>query len=143
MTIRNDLSGKTDRQEEGAVAVEFALIAPVLLLIVAGILYFGQLFAIANSLQQLAAETARASVRGIDSQERQQLANNFLANSADRFPFLNAQRVQKDIEIIGTGQHPSISVSLTYDLDGTFVALGNAAFGSDTTSLVRSSYLAY
>lgn len=143
MAIRKDISDKTDQQEDGAVAVEFALIAPVLLLIVAGIFYFGQLFAIANSLQQLAAETARATVPGLDSQERQQLADNFIAKSADRFPFLNAQRVQKNIEIIGTGQHPSISVNLTYDLDGTFIALGNAAFGSDMTSLVRSSYLAY
>ena len=49
--------------EKGAVAVEFALIAPLLIALVFGIISFGYLFGVSHSVQQLAAEAARVSVR--------------------------------------------------------------------------------
>jgi Flp pilus assembly protein TadG len=47
------------RQESGQVLVEFAIILPVLILIVLGILYFGRYMNYANQLTQLAESGAR------------------------------------------------------------------------------------
>jgi hypothetical protein len=47
------------RQERGAVLVEFALILPVLILIILGILYFGRYMDYSNQLTQLAETGAR------------------------------------------------------------------------------------
>ena len=55
-------------------AVEFALIAPFLLLLVAAILAYGSIFATSISLQQVAAETARATIGGLSDAERRSLA---------------------------------------------------------------------
>ncbi len=136
--------------EEGAVSVEFALIAPVMLFMVSGIIYFGHYFAIAGSLQQLAAETARASVRGLDASERCQLARTFLSQNSSKFAFLNSTKISGNIKAstcdasaMITGQHPAINVVLTYDLQGTLIFVANTAFGSSNTSMTRSSYLAY
>jgi Flp pilus assembly protein TadG len=46
-------------QEDGAVLVEFAIILPVLVLIILGILYFGRYMDYTNQLTQLAEEGAR------------------------------------------------------------------------------------
>lgn len=138
------------RQDDGAVAVELAIIAPLMIMMIAGIIYFGHFFAIANSLQQLAAETARASVRGLDTNERCQLARNFLTQNVSRYSFLQGDRISGNINPVScdpgaltSGQTPAINVVLTYDLRGTLISLGNQAFSSDTESLTRSSYLAY
>lgn len=47
------------RQERGAVLVEFAVVLPILILIVLGILYFGRYMDYSNQLTQLAEEGAR------------------------------------------------------------------------------------
>lgn len=47
------------RREEGTALIEFALVLPVLMLIVMGILYFGRYESYANDEQQLASSAAR------------------------------------------------------------------------------------
>jgi Flp pilus assembly protein TadG len=49
------------RGERGASAVEFALVAPVLLLIVFGIVQYGLMFSLRQTLSQASAEGARAA----------------------------------------------------------------------------------
>lgn len=55
----------------GGVAVEFAMLAPVLLVIVAAAIFYGRWFAAAGETQNLASESARAAVAGLDDAERQ------------------------------------------------------------------------
>jgi Flp pilus assembly protein TadG len=61
---------------QGGSAVEFALVAPVLLFLFAGITAFGICLGAANNLRQIAAEAARASVAGVTDTERATLAQN-------------------------------------------------------------------
>jgi Flp pilus assembly protein TadG len=61
-------------RREGAAAVEFALVGPLLILLLIGIVVYGGWFLMAQSVQALASEGARAAVGGLDAVERDALA---------------------------------------------------------------------
>ncbi|MBO9432450.1 pilus assembly protein [Sulfitobacter sp. R18_1] len=130
------------RNEDGAVAVEFALILPLLLAILLGIACFGQYFSIAHSLQQLAAETARYSVRGLVEKERKEKANAFIEEAKTRFPILQGDKVTDSISTDVT-PGPGIKVTLTYDLSGSVIDLVDGFLGLEITEVSRSSHLVY
>ena len=96
-------------------AIEFALIAPLFLMIVFGILIYGVFFGTWIAISQAAAEGARASVAGMSTTER-----TVLANAA-------ALRVLSDYGVLLDAQHWTIEsapgsaahtfqVKVTYDL---------------------------
>ncbi|ASM74930.1 MULTISPECIES: TadE/TadG family type IV pilus assembly protein [Roseobacteraceae] len=137
-TARHFLKG-----EDGATAVEFVLVLPILLSMVFGIICFGQYFAIANSLQQLAAEAARYSAIGITTTERENLANAFITNAGARFTFLGQDKMARTITTFSGTDPDGIQVSLSYDLQGSAVDVASGFLGLELTTLTRSSYLAY
>ncbi len=102
------------RDRRATSAVEFALIAPFLLLIVAAILAYGSIFATSLSLQQIAAETARATIGGLSDTERKTLAETKLAAIADDYPLLDVSKVSFVFDA-GTGSELS-RVTLFYDM---------------------------
>lgn len=63
----------------GAAAVEFALICPILIFLMIGMVVWGGWFWLAHSVQALAAEGARAAVAGLDGAERDELARAAVA----------------------------------------------------------------
>lgn len=130
------------QEEDGATAVEFALVLPLLLAIVFGIICFGQYFAIANSLQQLAAEAARHSVLELGATQRAALAESFIDDAGERFTFLGNDKVTRSVQTFSTPV-PGIQVTLTYDLQGSAVDIMDGFLGFDIRSISRSSYLAY
>ncbi len=101
------------RNEGGASAVEFAIIAPFLLLLVAGILAYGSVFATSLSLQQLAAETARASIGGLNDAEREQLAQAHFSLVSSQYPMLRPEAVSFSFDSNGAGEQSR--VTLSYD----------------------------
>jgi len=130
------------RDDGGAVAVEFALVLPLLLTIVFGIICYGQYFAVAHSLQQLAAEAARAAVQEIEPQDRLALAEAVITTAGPRFVFLDPDRIVRVVEV-GTGLDPAIAVSLEYDLTGTPLAIADSFLGLGLTRVTRSAYLVF
>ncbi len=54
------------RNKSGTAAVEFAILAPVFLLILMGMIAFGLYLGVANAVQQLAADATRTALAGID-----------------------------------------------------------------------------
>jgi Flp pilus assembly protein TadG len=113
------------RSRFGVSAVEFALVAPLLMLVLFGVVCFSLVFSIASGLQQLAAEAARASVAGLSDTERSQLVQNFVAANVSAYPFLVQQRLAVATTSVTTPS-PAFRVSLTYDLTsqiGQFSAL--------------------
>lgn len=62
------------RDRSGAASLEFALVVPIFLLLLAGIVVYGQYFAIRIAVVHAASEGARASVMGLDETERQTYA---------------------------------------------------------------------
>jgi Flp pilus assembly protein TadG len=72
------------RDTRGTSAVEFAILTPVFLLLLTGMLAYGIYFGAANSLQQLSADAARTAIAGLDEDERNELVEQFLdANAGD------------------------------------------------------------
>ena len=74
------------RDSRGAAIVEFALLAPVLLTILLGVLGYGQYFLLAHSAQQLANDSARATISGMSAAERVGLASAAMARDLSRLP---------------------------------------------------------
>lgn len=81
------------RDARGSTAVEFALIFPVALVFLCGVLAYGLYFGAAHAVQQLAADAARASVSGISDAERASLAQSHVAASGGNYPFLSTARI--------------------------------------------------
>lgn len=95
-------------------AVEFALIAPFMLLLIAAVLAYGSIFATSLSLQQLAAETARATIGGLNDTERKSLAQAYLTANSANYPMLVARDLSFEFDA-ATGETLS-KVRLEYDL---------------------------
>jgi Flp pilus assembly protein TadG len=106
--------GTIARCNSGAAAVEMAIVFPLFLTVVLGILSYGIYFGAAHSTQQLAADAARASIAGLDAQERAALANGFVHDNAANYPLLWPQKVQSKAEPSATSANDFI-VTVTYD----------------------------
>lgn len=102
------------RNTSGGAAVEFAILAPVYLMMLCGMLAYGLYFGAAHSLQQLAADAARISIAGLDSAERDNLVGSYLDRHAGDYMLLSRQYLTYAI-----GDDPSdptqYRVALRYD----------------------------
>ncbi|RYE45533.1 MAG: pilus assembly protein [Hyphomicrobiales bacterium] len=98
----------------GASAVEFAIIAPVFILMIVGVLAYGIYFGAANSVQQIAADAARTSIAGLSASERNTLVTAFIENNAGGYVFIDPDEV--DFTIGDDASDPNqYKVTVTYD----------------------------
>lgn len=74
------------RNRRGGAAVEFAILAPVLLALVAAGVFYSRWFTVASQTQNLASDGARAAVAGLDDNERQSIVSGLMAGAAVRVP---------------------------------------------------------
>ncbi|MGV3652170.1 MAG: TadE/TadG family type IV pilus assembly protein [Devosia sp.] len=102
------------RSEAGASAVEFALILPVFLFLVMGSLAYGLYLGASHSLQQLAADAARATVAGLSNDERISIATGFIARNASVYPLLGLGSVTVEAGP-SASETDQFLVTLTYD----------------------------
>lgn len=79
--------------ERGGAAIEFAILAPIYLMLLAGMLAYGIYFGAAHSLQQLAADAARVSIAGLDTTERNNLVRTYLTDNAGGYVLINPQKL--------------------------------------------------
>ena len=77
----------------GVAAIEFALVAPILILILLGIAAYGIYFSAISSLQELTADAARASVAGISATERQTIVTNYVTQSSPSYRLLRGNAI--------------------------------------------------
>lgn len=74
------------RNRRGGAAVEFAILAPVLLALVAAGVFYSRWFTVASQTQNLASDGARAAVAGLDDNERQSIVSGLMTGAAVRVP---------------------------------------------------------
>ncbi|MGE0827754.1 MAG: TadE/TadG family type IV pilus assembly protein [Hyphomonadaceae bacterium] len=99
----------------GAAAVEFALIGPVLLALLMGILSYGGYFWIGHSVQQIANDAARATIAGLDDDEREMLAVQTLEREMAEHTALDIRRA--DVAVARAGG--ALIVSVSYNAEGS------------------------
>ncbi len=97
MTHQNNLL----RDRRGASIVEFALLLPVLAGLLYGMLAYGQYFLYAHSVQELANDAARATVGGINPDERRQLATTSVTAEVPRLNGMPSSRVTTVVDESG------------------------------------------
>lgn len=100
---------------EGAVALEFALVAPLFLLLVFGTMIFAIYFATFVAVIHGSAEGARASIGGFTDAERSQLARDrVMALLTGYQPLLNPARATVTVQPALSGGRPGYRVSVAY-----------------------------
>ena len=85
------------RDRSGTSAVEFALIAPLFILMMLGMLGYGIYFGAAHSIQQLTADAARTAIAGLDETERRSLAQTFIERNAEGYVFIDPGKLTVDV----------------------------------------------
>lgn len=95
----------------GSMAVEFALLCPILVVLLMGVISYGSWLWLAQSMQGIASEAARAAIGGMDDAEREALARAEVAQLAQHLFQVSAADVDVDVE---TSAH-QLRVVLRYD----------------------------
>lgn len=88
---------QSGRDRRGVAAMEFAMVAPFLLLMMCGLVVYGGWFWMAHSVQSLASEGARAAIAGLDPAEQETLARNFVETQVAGLG-LQAERASVQVE---------------------------------------------
>lgn len=83
------LMAKMLRNRAGSSAVEFAIIAPIFLLVLLTMIAYGIYLMTAYSVQQVAADAARTAIAGLNNNEREALAKDFVSRSALSYAFMD------------------------------------------------------
>ena len=119
----------------GTAAVEFAILAPVLVMLLLGIVVYGAYFLTAHSVQQLANDAARAALGGLSDTERQQLASNALASELPTYGFLDPKLVQLNY----TDQSQVMTVNIAYDASASPIFSLSGVLPLPSASIVKSA----
>lgn len=130
------------RDPSGAVAIEFVLIAPILLTLLFGIVTLGYFMGVSHSVSQLAAGAARTSVAGLDQTERASLANAYLDEAGSRYPLLVADAVTSTVTF-DSGVTDGVTVAVSYAVDGSILDIANNFLGLGIATIEGNAYLAY
>lgn len=102
------------RESRGVAAVEFAIVVPVLMLILFGIIAYGIFFGAANSVQQLAANCARAAMGGLDVDERQLLVDAYVEHYLSKDSLLIEEFLSVEVEPLDEDES-LLAVRVSYD----------------------------
>ena len=102
---------QTADRRRGSAAIEFALVGPLLILMLVGMVVYGGWMWLAQSVQTLATESARAAVGGLDAAERISLAEAFVDAEADGATGLARDHLVVDVE----SDQNAIRVRIAFD----------------------------
>lgn len=126
------------RERCGSAAVEFAILAPVFLIFLLGILLYGIYLGAVHAVSQLAADAARVSIAGINDDERRTLAEKHVKTHAGNFPLLKQGKVSV---IAGplSNDPAQFSVSVRFDASDLPVWIAPELFVRPDKIIVRTS----
>jgi Flp pilus assembly protein TadG len=85
------------RNQRGASVVEFALLAPIFITLLFGMLGYGQYFYLSHSVQQIANNAARATIAGLNTAERTSIATDAVTREGQAQGSLIAGRLGSSV----------------------------------------------
>jgi Flp pilus assembly protein TadG len=107
------------RCRRAATAVEFAMLLPLFLAFIFGIVIFGSYLTMVHGVQQLAAEAARSSVAGLTDSERNSLATSYVSANAPTYPLLIAAKLS--VNAAPSANANVYVVTVNYDASTSFI----------------------
>lgn len=126
------------RAGDGAIAVEFALLAPVFLMLVFGIVMYGSYLAVVHGVQQLAAEAARSSVAGLSESERRTLANAYVTGNVAAYPLIMPAHLTVTAATSASDANVFV-VTVNYDASNMFIYTLPSFVPRPSGAIVRSA----
>ena len=102
------------KDRRATAAVEFAILSPLFLLLLFGMIAYGIYFGASHSIQQIAADAARTAIAGLDSGERRALALGYIDRHAGGYPFVDRRKLAIDVAT-DPGDVNQFVVDLRYD----------------------------
>jgi Flp pilus assembly protein TadG len=129
------------RCRHAAGAAEFALLLPMFLTLVFGIVIFGAYLTMVHGVQQLAAEAARSSVAGLTDGERNSLATSYVSANAPTYPLLTAANLHVNAAP-STDDTNVYVVTVNYDASGSFIYT-LPFVPAPSSTIVRSAAIPY
>lgn len=109
--------------KRAAALVEMALVLPLFLALLMGILVYGQYFMLAHSVQQAANDGARAAITGLDAGDRRAIAT---------------RAVDRSLAAVGGFSASARTITVSETIDSLTVAV---AFSIPADNLIRSSFV--
>ena len=101
------------RRCEGASAVEFAILAPLVVLLLFGIVVYGLLFASHLSLMHLSDETGRSTIAGLSTSERAALAEEYFDARLNNYPLLD--QAAAELDVVSDGRFTTIVITYNFE----------------------------
>lgn len=126
----------------GAIAVEFALISPILILMLTGIVNYGSYFWTSHALQQMANDAARVAISGTTESERAALAQAVFDQQSGHYDLTIPG--QTELRVVEDAQTITVQVSFVptsgqgFNLMGTLPGMPSTI--ERTASIVRGGY---
>jgi Flp pilus assembly protein TadG len=125
-----------------ASAVEFAMLLPVFLIIVFGIVTFGSYLAVVHGVQQLAAEAARSSIAGLSDSERSSLAAGYVSANATSYPLIDKANLTVNAATSAASNKVFV-VTVNYDASHMFIYSLPTFVTMPSPSIVRSAAIPF
>lgn len=85
------------RNQRGVSVVEFALLAPIFITLLFGMLAYGQYFYLSHTVQQIANNAARATIAGLTTAERTAIAGDAVTREGQAQGTLIAARLGSSV----------------------------------------------
>jgi len=123
------------RKESGAAALEFAIVGPMMVVMLMGICGYGGYFWISHSVQQLANDSARAAMGGLSGVERTSLANAALSQEVSHYVWLKSAKAKATV----VSETNSLTVKISYDASDTPFWSMKGLVPMPSTTIVRSA----
>ena len=102
------------RCRTGTSAVEFAIVSPLLILLLFGMVAYGIYLGASHSIQQIAADAARTAVAGLNENDRIGLADSYIDNNTAAYPFVERSKLALDIKD-NPADADEFTVAIRYD----------------------------
>jgi Flp pilus assembly protein TadG len=126
------------RDRSGVAAIEFAIVGPLFFLVLLGVLIFAIYFGTEHSVQQIAAEAARASVQGLTEEERAALAQNQVNAIVGSYPLIDRNYLTVSAAA-APGDANLFNVRISYDASRSIVFAFEGLIPMPSKTIARSA----
>jgi Flp pilus assembly protein TadG len=128
------------RGQAGATAVEFAIVFPLFLALLFGIIIYGSYLVVVHGVQQLAAEAARSSIAGLSDSERASLAQSYVTSNVTYYPLISSNRLTVNAAASSSNANNFV-VTVSYDDSNSFIYLLPQLVPAPPSNIVSSAVI--